>query len=98
MMTSLTSAITIVSVVCGFASAGAWLYASRVKVTREQMIKQRTKEAKKKGHLPDLSGASLDGWDMSSTFAAQSKWNARGAILAACAVALQSIGQIVGAG
>ena len=90
-----TSLITGASVLLGLASACAWFYASTVKVTREQVIAQRVEEAARKGEKPNLAGATLDGWDMSSTFAAQSKWSAWGAVLAACSIALQAIGQAI---
>jgi len=84
--------ITGASVVFGLASACAWLYASTVKVTRAQVVAQRIKEAERNGKKPNLAGSTLDGWDMSGMFASQSKWNARGAVLAACAIALQAVG------
>ncbi|MBW3509552.1 MULTISPECIES: hypothetical protein [Janthinobacterium] len=87
------SLMTIGSIGFGFTSAAAWLYASNVKVTHEQVIVQRKKDAILTGEVPDLGGVSLDGWDMSATFAAQAKWNSRGAALAACAVSLQALSQ-----
>ena len=84
--------ITWGSVVFGLASAFAWFYASTIKVTRERVVAQRIKEAERNGEKPNLAGVTLDGWDMSGTFAAQSKWNACGAVLAACAIALQAVG------
>ena len=86
------------SALFGVASAGAWFYSSIVKVTREQMVAQRTKQALQKGEKPNLAGISLDGNDVSATLAAQSKWNAIGAIMAALAVGLQSISPLVKCG
>ncbi|MBT9490868.1 MAG: hypothetical protein IV107_00650 [Paucibacter sp.] len=94
-LSSAAALISIASVFFGFASAAAWFYASVVKVSWEQSVAQRKKEAHRKGVTPNLAGVSLDGWDMSSTFTAQSKWNARGAALAACAVGLQAFGQLL---
>ncbi|MGK5035694.1 hypothetical protein [Janthinobacterium sp. LB3P118] len=88
--------ITTASVVSGFMSAAAWLYASTVKISREEAVDQRKKEALRKGETPNLGSVSLDGWDMSATFSAQSKWNSCGAALAACAVGLQALGQALG--
>lgn len=85
--------LTILSIVCGLASAAAWLYASRVKVTREQALEQRRKAAAKSGATPDLSGVSFDGAEMRETLAAQSKWNSIGAVFAAIAVAAQAVAQ-----
>lgn len=84
--------ISCLSIILGFCSVAAWLYASVVKVSREEMVAERTKQAAKKGQKPNLAGVTLDGWDMSSTFAAQAKWNARGAALAACSIGFQAVG------
>lgn len=87
--------VLVASIFSGFGSAAAWFYASYIKVSREQVVAQRKKQAEKIGELPNLAGISLDGWDMSATFAAQSKWNARGAALAASSIGLQALGQIL---
>lgn len=55
----------------------------------------RRKDAERKGTTPNYAGVSLDGWDMSATFGAQSRWGALGALLAACAVGLQALGQFL---
>ena len=94
MVVTLQACTTWASVAFGFASAIAWLYASVVKVTREQVVAQRSDDAARRGEKPNLAGITLDGWDMSATFAAQSKWSVRGAILAACAIGLQAITQV----
>lgn len=88
--------ITMASAIFGFLSAFAWLYASRVKISRFQALARRKKEALLSGETPNLGGASLDGWDMSATFSAQAKWNSLGAALAAGAVGLQALGQALG--
>lgn len=95
MVTSWMPWVTGASALLGLASAGAWFYASTVKITRDKAVALRVQEAEVKGTAPNLAGVSLDGWDMSSTLAAQSKWSARGAALAGCAVALQAIGQAI---
>jgi hypothetical protein len=84
-----------ISAAAAFVSAGCWLYGSRVKVTRKKALESRLKEAERLGHEPSLAGASLDGWDMSATFAAQSKWNARGALAAGIAVTAQAVAPLV---
>ncbi|WP_207105733.1 hypothetical protein [Sphingomonas sp. CFBP 8760] len=73
-------------------SAASWFYGSQVKVTREKMVARRKREAAKSGEPPNFAGISLDGWDMSDTFAAQSRWNAVGAIAAGISVLAQAIG------
>jgi hypothetical protein len=85
--------LTIASIFFGFLSAGAWLRASVVKVSRENEATRRIAEAKKHGEEPNLAGVSLDGWDMSGTFRAQSFWNAIGAVLAAISISCQAIVQ-----
>ncbi|MCU6619910.1 hypothetical protein OCO52_25755 [Achromobacter mucicolens] len=82
--------LTLISIVSGFASASAWIYASQVKVSRER---QRRLAAEKKGTNPDLSGVTFDGWEVRETLAAQSKWNSIGAVLAATAALCQAAGQ-----
>jgi hypothetical protein len=54
--------ITTASVVSGFMSAAAWLYASTVKISREEAVDQRKKEALRKGETPNLGvPPSMDG-------------------------------------
>lgn len=90
-----TNYVTWASIFFGFASALSWLRASIAKVTRDHEIVRRKKEARKRGETPNLAGVTLDGWDMSGTFRAQSKWNAFGAFFGACAIALQAIVKII---
>jgi len=85
--------LTIISIVCGLASAAAWLYASRVKVSRENALVQRRRAAEKNGTTPDLSGVEFNGMEVQETLAAQSKWNSIGATLAAIAVLCQALAQ-----
>ena len=76
-------------------SAACWLRSATVKVTREQEVERRKRAAMRAGTAPNLAGVSLDGWDMAATFAAQSRWNAAGAILAGLAVLLQAVAPLV---
>lgn len=85
--------LSVISIIAGFASAAAWLYASRVKVTRESAIHQRKQKAAKEGTTPNLSGVTFDGWEVRETFEQQSKWNSIGAVLAAIAVFSQTLAQ-----
>ena len=85
--------LTVISIVSGLASAAAWLYASRVKVSRENALVQRRRKAEKNGTTPDLSGVEFDGWEVRETLTAQSKWNSIGAALAAVAVFCQALAQ-----
>lgn len=78
----------------GLVSAGCWLRASVVKISREQLVEQKTRQAAASGVTPNLAGVSLDGWDMSATFSAQAKWNAFGAFAAAAAILFQTIALI----
>jgi len=87
----LASILTFLAVLSGLASAGAWLYASRVKVSREKALAKRRKEAEKNGEEPYLGGVVFYGAEMKETLDAQSKWNSIGAVLAAIAVASQAI-------
>lgn len=87
--------LTIASIIFGFLSAGAWLRASLVKVSRETEVQRRTKKARRRGSEPSLAGISLDGWDMSGTFRAQSAWNSIGAVLAATSISCQAISQLL---
>ena len=88
-----TTYLTIASIFFGFLSAGAWLWASMVKVSSKKEVKRRIAKAKKLGEEPNLAGVSLDGWDMSGTFRVQSFWNAIGALLAAISISCQAIVQ-----
>ena len=88
--------LTIASIFIGLISAASWLYASFVKVNHEKAMNLRKKEAEKRGETPNFASASLDGWDMSATFAAQSRWNATGAFFAACSILLQAVAQALG--
>ena len=83
------------SVIAAIVSAGCWLHGSRVKVTREEFVARMLRRAKRTGQAPNFAGASLDGWDMSATFAAQSTWNARGAIAAGVSVISQAIAPLL---
>ncbi|WP_379058412.1 hypothetical protein V6M93_19725 [Pectobacterium brasiliense] len=83
------------SIFFGFISAASWLRASIIKVSHEKAMKIREEDAKKRGEKPNYASVSLDGWDMSATFSAQSKWNASGAFFAAVSIFLQAIAQII---
>lgn len=85
--------LTIVSIICGLLSAASWFRGSVVKVSHEKAMELRIRQAEKRGEKPNLSSMNFDGWDMSATFSAQSKWNTRGAFLAACSILMQSVAQ-----
>lgn len=87
--------LQVLSIAAGLSSAAAWLYASQVKVSRENALEIRRRDAQKSGLSPDLSGMTFEGWEMRETLAAQSKWNSVGAILAAAAVATQSVASLL---
>lgn len=87
--------LSLLSILLGFASAAFWLRSSVAKVSSEAAIAQRKRTAEHRGQEPDLGSVSLDGWDMSATFAAQSKWNSLGAICAASSIGLQAISQLL---
>ena len=87
--------LTWASIAFGFVSAASWLRASIVKIDRERAVSRRVKEAEKRGEKASRAAVILDGWDMSATFEAQSKWNSLGAFFAACAILLQAIIRIV---
>ena len=95
-MANLASTLTWVAITLGFCSAAAWLRSSRVKVPVEEAIARRKKAAERSGEEPSGGYVSLDGWEMSETFAAQSRWNSIGALLAASSITLQAISQLVG--
>ncbi|WP_143493877.1 MULTISPECIES: hypothetical protein [unclassified Pseudomonas] len=94
-MTIYVAIMLILSIASGFVSAGSWLYASIVKVSHEKEMERRRKKAERKGEKPNYASVSLDGWDMSATFSAQSRWNAIGAIFAAISILLQALIQIL---
>ena len=94
-MTTCIAIMVIVSIASGFISAGSWLYASIVKVSHEKEMERRRKQAERKGEKPNFASVSLDGWDMSATFSAQSRWNAIGAIFAAISILLQALIQLL---
>jgi hypothetical protein len=83
-------------VLAGLISAACWARASMVKITRQQEVERRVREAAKTGETPNLAGATLDGWDMGATFAAQARWNAAGSACAALAIFAQAAGQFHG--
>ena len=87
--------LTTSSIFTGILSAGGWFYASTVKVSHEKAMKAREKYARKRGEKPNYASVSLDGWDMSATFSAQSKFNAIGAFFAAISILLQATVQIL---
>lgn len=87
--------LTSLSIVFGFLSAGAWLRASVVKISREKEIKWRKARVRKSGVEANLAGVSLDGWDISGTFRAQSRWNSIGAVLAAASILCQAVSQLL---
>ena len=89
----LATCLTLLSIIAGLASAGAWLYASNVKVTREAALAQRRKRAEKRGEKPDLGGIVLFGAELQETLQAQARWNSTGAVLAAVAIGSQAIAQ-----
>lgn len=94
-MTTCVAIMVIISIASGFISAGSWLYASIVKVSHEKEMEHRRKQAERKGEKPNFASVSLDGWDMSATFSAQSRWNAIGAIFAAISILLQALIQLL---
>lgn len=87
--------LTVLSIILGLTSASSWFYASKVKVDHKTAMAMRLKEANKKGEKPNFASVSLDGWDMSATFAAQSKWNAFGALFAAGSILLHTLSQLI---
>lgn len=87
--------LTIASIIFGLISAVSWFHASFVKVSHKNAMAIRSKEAGKKREMPNFASVSLDGWDMSATFAAQSKSNAVGAFFAALSIFLQAVVQLI---
>jgi hypothetical protein len=90
-----TNYLIIASITFGLISAVSWFHASFVKVSHEKAMALREKEANKKGEKPNYASASLGDWDMSATFAAQSKSNAVGAFFAALSILLQAVVQLI---
>lgn len=88
--------LTATSIFIGLISAASWLRASVIKISHEKAMKIREKEAEKRGEKPNYASVSLDGWDMSATFSAQSRWNAAGAFFAAISIMLQATAQMLG--
>jgi CRISPR/Cas system-associated protein Cas10 (large subunit of type III CRISPR-Cas system) len=85
----------VASVAFGLLSAASWLYASKVKISHKKAMEQRARIAEKRGEKPNFASVSLDGWDMSATFSAQSKWNSIGAFFAAVSIIFQSMPQVL---
>ena len=81
--------LTILAAIVGLVSAGCWLRAAFVKVTREQHFEREEKRAAKEGRPPELSAVVLNGWEMGATFGAQARWNSYGAMFAAISIILQ---------
>lgn len=77
------------SVATGLLSALCWLRAATVKVGREQALKIRERQAKRRGEPASSAGVSLDGADLSATFNPQMQWNPAGAAFAAITLLLQ---------
>ncbi|WP_159957242.1 hypothetical protein [Pseudomonas sp. R76] len=94
-MLNLGLTLTLASILIGLCSAASWFYAGFVKVDHEKAVEDRLRKARKKGEEPNYASVSLDGWDMSATFSAQSKWNSLGALFAACSILLQAVAQVV---
>lgn len=94
-MPNLGQVLTVASIFIGLCSAASWLYASVVKVDHEKAMKERLRKAQRKGEVLNYASASFDGWDMSATFSAQSKWNSLGALFAACSILLQAVAQLI---
>jgi hypothetical protein len=83
------------SIALAVVSALCWLRSAAVKVSTEDAVKRRVREAERAGLPPSLSSVSLDGWDMSATFKAQSQWSAAGASFAGLAVLFQAVGPLL---
>lgn len=82
---------SLATAIMAFIAALCWLRAGTVKVTPEEALRLEEKRAKKAGRKPSLGVVSLDDWDMSETFKAQSRWNSAGALAAAIAALIQAI-------
>lgn len=91
---TLAGILTTTSIVFGFISAGAWLRASVVRVTAERASSIRKKRAKRTGKLQGTAVV-LSGVDVKETQAAQSLWNAAGALSAATAMLCQALAQLL---
>lgn len=83
------------SVILALVSASCWMRSATVKVSHEAEMTRRKREAEKRGAVPNFASAALDGWDLSATFASQSRWNAAGAVFAGAAVLAQAIAPLV---
>ncbi|UIN23505.1 hypothetical protein [Herbaspirillum frisingense] len=94
-MSDIARYLTMASIAFGFLSAGSWLRASFAKVSHEVAMEQRRKDALKRGQEPNYASVSLDGWDMSATFAAQAKWNGLGAFFAAFSILFQAVAPLL---
>jgi hypothetical protein len=94
MTCTLATLLSVASITIGLLSAACWLRASFVKVDPQSAIATRAREAKARGETPSGGSTSLDGWDMSATFRAQSKWNSLGALFAALSISCQALSQI----
>ena len=95
-METLSFDLSVTSIFIGLISAASWLRASVIKVSHEEAMRIREREAKRRGEKPNYASVSLDGWDMSATFSAQSKWNATGAFFAAVSILIQATAQMLG--
>ena len=91
---TLAGILTTTSIDFGFISAGAWLRASAMKVTYQQGRVIRHRRAAKEGRLPD-DAVIFRGVDLMETQAAQSRWNAAGAVAAAIAMLCQALAQML---
>lgn len=85
-----------VTAILALFAAASWLRAATVKVTREQAVEDAKRRAAAAGEEPGLAGVSLNGIDVWSTAAAQSRWNAIGASCAGGAALLQAAAIIRG--
>ena len=93
---SWSECLTAASVVLGLLSAASWLRASVVKVDTMSAVARRVEDAERGGEKASRASVSLDGWDMSATFSAQSKWNSLGAFFAALSISSQALSQVLG--
>ena len=87
--------MTALSVLFGLLSAAAWFRAGTVKITYEQALILRRKRAKKEGGISNLAGVIINGYEVAETQAAQTRWNAIGAVAAGVAMLLQAIAQLL---
>lgn len=84
-----------IAVFVALLSAAAWLKAATIKVSRRELLELGTHEADKRGEKLNVAVASVNGWSLSATFAAQSRWNSRGALLAGLAVLAQAVAPLL---